>query len=229
MLYRLEHDQEDGVAIKHVETERKVGYVRRTVITHGDGRTALGCKVMNNTGEELALISERTTRCPMECAAMAAATYQKHYNYPDVSEAPWDDHNDGAERRLATRVADTALAFARAFCEAAGQGLTADTRDKFASSITELSLMSWLSSFGCFDADAWKHRAYFAGPSSVRRLSFSEAARRYGAQELSNRHPDLTDVEQQKLLDWVLQWVTDLLSSELAQQHKAAALLARLH
>ena len=41
--------------------------------------------------------------------------------------------------------------------------------------------------------------------------------------ELRERYPDISDAERQKLLGWVLQWLGDALSNELAEQQKELA------
>jgi hypothetical protein len=219
MYYRLE-DERDYVSIKHVETDSEVGYVGHgNFVDRRDGRISFGCRIFNNEGEKLATLTELMIDCPMRCAAIAAANYQIDNNFADLKEAPWNDHADRVECRLGTLLADTALAFARGFCEARGDGLTAETRDKFAGSLAELSSLWWVSLFGSFNADERREEPYFANPCPTGpRLTFSGAAQVYGMRELRTRHPDLCDAERHKVLGWVLQWLSDLLSNERKNQ-----------
>jgi hypothetical protein len=129
-----------------------------------------------------------------------------------LKDADSNVEEDRVERRLGALIADTALAFARAFCEAVGPGLTADTRDQFAASLAELASLFRVSHAGCFNATTRTIEPYFANPLPGPRLNFSDAAEWYGVWELQARHPDLTYAEREKLLGWVLRWVADALS-----------------
>ena len=162
---------------------------------------------------------------------IAVAAYQKHHGFPDLKGATWNAHADRVERRLGTLLADCAAAFARAFCETIMQGLTGETKEKFASSLAELSTIWWVSRVGCYDRPPGTEEPYFANPLPAGpRLSFPEAALIYGMRELRARYPDLNDAEREKLLGWVLQWLGDALSNELAeQQNELAGIRARLN
>jgi hypothetical protein len=223
MLYRLEQEQ-NYFLIKHVETDREVGYAFYQHPVRPDGSTFDVCRVYNNAHRELATATSMSCQFPIRCAAITAATYQEHYKFPDLEDATWNVNADRVERRLGTVLADTAWAFARAFCEASGEGLTAETTDKFATSLAELASIWWVSRVGSFDANTRREVAYFANPlPSGPRLTFSGAAQAYGMRELRARYPDISDAERQKLLDWVLQWLSDALSNELEEQKKDLA------
>ena len=45
------------------------------------------------------------------------------------------------------------------------------------------------------------------------RLNFLDAAAIYGLAALRIRYPDVTDAERQKVLNWVLGWLADLLAN----------------
>jgi hypothetical protein len=145
----------------------------------------------------------------MQTAAQALAY---HADHPDLKSAQCNAQADRVERRLGKLIADTVLAFARGFCEAAGRGLTAETRDQFAASLAELASLCRVSRAGCFNATTRTIEPYFASLLPSGRLDFSVAAEWYGMRELQARHPDLSDAERQKLLGWVLRWLADALS-----------------
>jgi hypothetical protein len=221
MYYRLE-DEHAYISIKHVETDRELGYVHPGEFVYPDhSGTFHGCRIFSREGDELAIVTTLHHPCPMRCAAIAVAHEQQHYNFLDLEGTAWNDHNDRIERRVGTLLADTALAFAFGFCEAAGAGLIAETRDKFAGSLAELSSLWWISRYGSFDADDRTEQPYFANPSPGPRLTFSGAAQVYGMRELRQRHPDLSDAERQKVLSWVLQWLHDALCNELQKRRNS--------
>jgi hypothetical protein len=217
MRYRIE-DANDYISVRHVETDREVGAALERHI-YIDGRAVDVCNTFNNAGEWLAVASSELHSFPLQTAAIALANHEEYYGFPDLKGAEWNVHADRVERRLGSLIADTALAFARGFCEAAGRGLTAETRDQFAASLAELASLCRIGHAGCFNATTRTHEPYFANPLSCRtRLNFSDAAEWYGMRELRTRHPDLSDAEQQKLVGWVLQWLHDALSNELETQ-----------
>ncbi|RZN32307.1 hypothetical protein [Bradyrhizobium sp. Leo121] len=223
IYYRLEQER-DYFLIKHVETDCEVGYAFYGEAVRPDGTSFDVCRIFNNAGQELAAPTSLTCEFPIRCAAQAVAAHEKHYGFPDLKGATRNADVDRVERRLGILLADSAAAFARAFCEALAKGLTDATKEKFAGSLAELSSIWWVSRVGCFDATNGVEEPYFANPiSSEPRLTFSGAAQAYGMREMRKRHPDLNDAERQKLLSWVLQWLDDALSNELAEQQKELA------
>jgi hypothetical protein len=223
MYYRLEYEN-DHIAIKHVETDRELGYVNPDEFVYPDYKgTFHGCRIFSREGNQLAVVTPLHHPCPMQCGAIAAAHYDEYNNYPDLNGVPWNDHNDRVELRLGALLADTGLAFACGFCQAIGAGLKAKTRDEFAGSLAKLSSLWWISRFGSFNASNHTLQPYFAMPSpSDLRLTFSSAAQVYGMRELRARYPNLSDAERQKLLGWVLQWLSDFLSSDRRGQNAAS-------
>jgi hypothetical protein len=207
MRYRIE-DADACLLVRHIETDRVVGAAleRRCYM---DGKVFEICETFNNAGEMLATVSGATVRNPLTTPAVALAY---HADHNDLKDADWNAQADRVERRLGKLIADTALAFARGFCEAVGRGLTAETRDQFAASLAELCSLCRISRAGCYNAAARTHEPYFANPLPGVRLNFSDAAEWYGMCELRARRPDLTWAEQEKLVGWVLQWVSDALS-----------------
>lgn len=219
MRYRIE-DANDYISVRHVETDREVGAALERHV-YIDGRAVDVCNTFNNAGEWLAVTSSELHSFPLQTAAIALANHEEYYNFPDLTGADWNVRADRVERWLGNLIADTALAFARGFCEAAGRGLTAETRDQFAASLAELASLCRISHAGCFNATTRTVEPYFANPLPGARLNFSDAAHWYGMRELRTRHPDLSDAEQQKLVGWVLQWLSDLLSTDLEDQSAA--------
>jgi hypothetical protein len=212
MSYRIEDAEPDGwLLVRHVETDREVGTALEYPV-HIDGRVVHAFKTFNNAGEEVGFTTSGFHSFPLEIAARAIAYYEEHNGFPDLKNANWNAQSDRVERRLGKLIADTALAFARGFCEAVGQGLTAETRDQFAASLAELGSLCRVSRAGCYNATARTIEPYFANPLPGMRLNFSDAAQWYGMCELQARRPDLNDAERQKLLGWVLRWVADALS-----------------
>jgi hypothetical protein len=69
-----------------------------------------------------------------------------------------------------------------------------------------------ISRAGCYNATARTIEPYFASLLPRGSLDFSVAAEWYGMRELQARRPDLTRAEQEKLVGWVLQWVSGALS-----------------
>jgi hypothetical protein len=215
MYYRLEAEL-DYYLIKHVETDREVGHVYFYDAVQADGSISQGCRLYNS-----ALECIPTSIIPITRAAMIAAVHQEHYGFPDLKGAEWNVHSDRVERRLGTLLADTAWAFARAFCEASDQGLTAETTDKFATSLAGLGSIWLASRGGSYNATDCTDEPYFANPlPSGPRLTFSGAAQAYGMRELRERYPNLSDADRYKLLRWVLQWLSDLLWNERKEQEK---------
>jgi hypothetical protein len=221
MYYRLEA-RDECISIRHVETDREVGYVCPGEYIHpGRSGNFLGCTIRNLSGQELATITTANHPRPFECAAIAAATYQEHYSFPDLKGALRSDQADRVERRLGGLLADTVGAFARAIREANDGEMMAETTYKFAESLSELAQLWWASRLGCFDATSRTQEPYFASPlPSGPRLTFSGAAQVYGMRELRERYPDISEAQQQKLLGWVLRWLGDALSNELEEQKK---------
>jgi hypothetical protein len=204
MRYRIE-DANGCMLVRHVETDRVVGAALEHPV-YIDGRVVDVCNTFNHAGEWVAFTSSDFHSCPMQTAAQALAN---HADHPDLKSAEWNAQTDRVERRLGELIADTASAFARAFCEAVGRGLTAETRDQFAASLAELASLCRVSHAGCFNATARTIEPYFANPQpSGPRLTFSAAPHVYGMRELRERRPALTDAERQKTLNWVLQWLT---------------------
>jgi hypothetical protein len=223
MLYRLENDEEGWLSIKHVETDREVGFAYYRRVLRTDGRLVDACDWYSTTPTKVDTFYQITRVHPVACALMSAAYRQEWENYPDLAGAMPNGRADRIERRLGSLIADTALAFARAFCEASAQGLTAVTRDEFAGSLTELASIWWVSRFGAFDliGRMGTEEPYFTNPlPSGPRLTFAGAAQTYGMRELRSRYPDFSDAERQRLLDWVLQWLSDVLSTEREEQQK---------
>jgi hypothetical protein len=217
MSYRIEDAEPDGwLLVRHVETDREVGTAFEYPV-YIDGRVVDYFNVYNNAGEEVGFTTSGFHHFPLEIAAKAIAYYEKDNGFPDLKDADWNAQSDRVERRLGKLIADTALAFARGFCEAVGQGLTAETRDQFAASLAELGSLCRLSRAGCYNATARTIEPYFANPApSGPRLAFPDAAQVYGMRELRARRPNLSDAERQRLLGWVLRWVADARS--LAEQ-----------
>jgi hypothetical protein len=213
MRYRIE-DANSYISVRHVETDREVGAALERRVYFFDGRVVEVCETFNNAGDMLATVSSQHHSFPMQTPAIALANHEEYYDYPDLKGAEWNSQADRVERRLGNLIADTASAFARAFCEAAGRGLTAETRDKFAASLAELASLYRVSHAGCFNATARTVEPYFASLLPGPRLNFSDAAEWYGMRELYARHPDLSHAEVQKLLGWVLRWLSDILSRD---------------
>jgi hypothetical protein len=207
MRYRIE-DTYGCLLVRHVETDCVVGAAFER-LCYMDGKIFEICETFNNAGEMLATVSSATVRNPLTTPAVALAC---HADHNDLKGADWNVEGDRVERRLGKLIADTASAFARAFCEAVGPGLTAETRDQFAASLAELGSLCRVSRAGCYNATARTDEPYFANPLPGMRLNFSDAAQWYGMCELRARRPDLTWAEQEKLVGWVLQWVSDALS-----------------
>jgi hypothetical protein len=225
MLYRLENEY-DYIAVKHVATDREIGYAFLDSSVAADGTMVDVCTIYDNRHVRLERVPSTVIALPLRCAAISLAVRQEDSGFPDLQGATWNEHPDRVERRLGTLLADAAIAFSRGVCEAIGEGLTAKTRDEFAAALGELSSIWWVSRVGCIDAV--KSRAteqpYFANPQpSGPRLTFSGAAQVYGMRELRDRRPALTDAERQKALSWVLQWLSDLLSNELEDQMRDEA------
>ncbi|HZR89953.1 MAG TPA: hypothetical protein VFB02_24375 [Bradyrhizobium sp.] len=222
MYYRLEPEL-DYFLIRHVETDREVGHAFCTQLIRADGSTYDLCTVYNNRYVNLARVPSTMLKFPIRCAAVAAASHQAYYDFPDLKGAVWNAHSDRVERRLGALLADTAWAFARACCEATGQGLTAETKEKFGTSLAELAALWGVSRVGSLNYNAGRgtEEPYFANPlPSGPRLTFSGAAQVYGMRELRARYPNISDAERQKLLGWVLQWLSDALSNERREQEK---------
>lgn len=217
MRCRIE-DADVCLLVRHVETDRVIGVALERRVYFSDGRVVEICETFNNAGEMLATVSTQHHRFPMQTAAQALAY---HADHSDLKSAERNAQSDRVERRLGKLIADTALAFARGFCEAAGQGLTAETRDQFAASLAELASLCRISRAGCYNATARTIEPYFANPApSGPWLAFPDAAQVYGMRELQARHPDLSDAEVQKLLGWVLRWMSDA-QSGVEQEIKA--------
>jgi hypothetical protein len=143
---------------------------------------------------------------------------EEYQEFRNLKGAVWSTDLGRLERRLGALLADTALSFARGLFEASNQGLTAQTRDKFAQSLAALGYMWMISQGGCFNATTGKEEPYFAHPWPSRpRLGFLRAALVYGALELRIRYPDLTDAERDTLLGCVLGWLADALANEQAE------------
>jgi len=209
MRYRVE-DEDGCLLVRQLETDRVVGAaLEYPVYIHG--RVVDYCRVFNKTGEsEVGITTSDFHPFPLQIAAQAIAAC--HADHPAPEGAEWNAQPDRVERRLGNLIADTALAFARAFCEAVGRGLTAEARDQFAASLAELASLCRISRAGCYNATARTHEPYFANPLPGRRLTFSDAAEWYGMCELRARQSHLSDAEVQKLLGWVLRWLSDALS-----------------
>jgi hypothetical protein len=221
MRYRLEEDANGYMSVRHVETDRAVGTALERPV-YIDGKVVNVFETFNNAGECVGYTAGYTSSYfhsfPFEIAAKAIANHEELLGFPDLEGADWNVKGDRVERRLGNLVADTALAFARGFCEAVGHGLTAETRDQFAASLAELASLSRVSRAGCFDATTRTIEPYFA--SVLGRLDFSHAAELYGMWELRARCPDLTCAEREKLAGWVLRWLSDLLSDERVNQKR---------
>ena len=171
MRYRIE-DANGWLLVRHVETDREVG----TALEHPvyiDGKVVDACKTFNNAGEEVAFTTSGFHSFPLQIAAQAVAYHEEHYDFPDLKGAEWNVQSDRVERRLGSLIADTALAFARGFCEAVGRGLTAETRDQFAASLAELASLYRISRAGCYNATARTIEPYFANPAARVRGSIS--------------------------------------------------------
>jgi hypothetical protein len=220
MRYRLEEDANGYMSVRHVETDREVGTALERPV-YIDGKVVNVFETFNNAGECVGYTAGYTSSYfhsfPFEIAAKAIANHEELLGFPDLEGADWNVKGDRVERRLGNLIADTALAFARGFCEAVGHGLTAETRDQFAASLAELASLSRVSRAGCFNATTRTIEPYFA--SVLGRLDFSDAAEWYGLWELQARRPDLTCAEQKKLVGWVLRWLSDL-SNELVNRRR---------
>jgi hypothetical protein len=206
MRYRIE-DEDGCLLVRHIETDRVVGAALEYPV-YIDGRVVDVCYTFNSAGEEVAFTSTDFHGCPMQTAAQALGKT----DHPDLKKANWNAQSDRVERRLGNLIADTALAFARALCEAAGRGLTPETRDRFAASLAELASLCRISRAGCYHATARTTEPYFASLLPTGRLDFFDAAEWYGWRELQARHPGLSHAELQRWLGWVLRWVADGLS-----------------
>jgi len=150
MRYRIE-DASGYMSVRHVETDREVGTALEQPV-YIDGRVVDVFKTFNNAGECVGCTSSDFHSFPLEIAAKAIANHEEFLGFPDLEGADWNVKGDRVERRLGNLIADTILAFARGFCEAVGQGLTAETRDQFAASLAELASLFRVSHAGCFNA-----------------------------------------------------------------------------
>ena len=173
MRYRIE-DANGYISVRHVETDREVGAALEGEYLHMDGRVFELCHSFDLAGRKLATVSSQTVRSPMRTPAIALAHHEEANGFPALKGAAWNDHAGRVERRLGSLIADTALAFARGFCEAVGPGLTPTTRDQFAGSLAELAALWRVSCVGCFNATTNMEEPYFANPeSSGPRLDFA--------------------------------------------------------
>jgi hypothetical protein len=170
-------------------------------------------------GHELATVTTLHHSYPMTCATVAIANHQEHYKFRDLKGAARNDLADRVERRLGALLADAIFAFSRCPFEPAGGGRCAEIKEKFAGSLAELTSIWWVSRSGCFNATRRNYEPYFANLQlSGPRLSFSGAAKVYGMQELRARHPNLSDSELRRPLDWALQCLSDLLLNNLSER-----------
>jgi hypothetical protein len=224
MYYRLEAEH-NNISIRHVETDRELGYVRPGEYIHPDySGTFHGCRIFDMAGHELATVTTLHHSRPMSCAAVAVANEQQHYNFRDLKGAARNDLADRVERRLGTLLVDAIFAFSRCLFDTADDGPCAETKEEFARSLTELTSLWWVSRSGCFNATRRTHESYFSNLlASEPRLSFSGAAQIYGIRELHSRHPNLTDAELRRALGWALQWLSDLLLRDLDERSATQA------
>jgi hypothetical protein len=225
MLYRLEIEY-DYIAVKHIATDREIGYAFLDSSVAADGTMVDACTIYDNRHVRLERVPSTVIAFPLRCAAISLAFRQEDNGLSDLQGATWNEHPDRVERRLGTLLADAAIAFSRGVCESISEGLTAKTRDEFAAALGVLSSIWWVSRIGCIDAVKFRgtEQPYFANPQpSGPRLTFSGAAQVYGMRELRERRPALTDAERQKALNWVLRWLSDAISNELEDQMREEA------
>jgi hypothetical protein len=214
MLYRLEREEENYFSVRHVETDQELGRICTGTFVDRDRGLVDGYTVENNAGDELVKQVGAHMVSPLVTAPRAVALNQEYRNYSELNGVA--SANLGRlECRLGTLIADTARAYARCLLEASNQALTAQTKDACAQSLAALGDLFMVSQAGCFNPTSRKEEPYFTNPvPSHPRLNFGPAAVIYGLSALRIRYPDFTDAERQKLLDWVLGWLADLLAND---------------
>jgi hypothetical protein len=221
MYYRLEPEL-DYFLIKHVESDREVGYAFYTHCILADGSNFDLCEVYNNAHLNLASVPSTLVEFPIRCAAVSAAAHDEHQNYPGLAVA--NGRADRMERRLGVLLADTASVFCRALNETIANRPIASLAEQLSQLIVELAKLWRASRVGSLSYNAGRgtEEPYFANPlASGPRLTFSGAAQAYGMRELRARYPNIiTDAERQKLLGWVLQWLSDALLNEREEEKK---------
>lgn len=213
MLYRLEREDDHHFSVRHVETDRELGRISAGTFIDRDHGLVEGYTVENNAGDELVKQVGPHMVSPLVTAPQAVAANQEYRNYSELKGVPNADLGR-LECRLGTLIADTARAYARCLLEASKQALTPQTRDACAQSLAALGDLFIGSQAGCFNATTNKDEPYFTNPlPSHPRLGFCPAAVIYGLAALRIRYPDFTDAERQKVLNWVLGWLADLLAN----------------
>ena len=219
--YRIERE-DDYFSIRHVETDQELGHIASgTFVNRVHGRLIDGYMIVNNAGDELAKLTGPNCVCPSVSGPRAIALNEEYQRFRNLNPAAcaWNTGPGRLELRLGALLADAALSFARGFCEASNQGLTAQTRDEFAQSMAELADLWMISQAGCFNAYTREEEPYFANPWPSRpRLNFVTAALVYGSAVFRFRYPDLSDAERDKMLGWVLAWLSDLLRNDHQDQ-----------
>jgi hypothetical protein len=102
MYYRLEAEH-NNISIKHVETDRELGFVMPGEFVYPDhSGTFHGCRIFDMAGHELAIVTTLHHSYPMTCATVAIANHQEHYKFRDLKGAARNDLADRVERRLGT-------------------------------------------------------------------------------------------------------------------------------
>jgi hypothetical protein len=223
MRYRLEVI-EDEIVVHNVETGLILGTVFPHDVEYVDrpDQTFSACTVLNDAGDELAMISDRTVRNPLGKAPVAVATHERYCGYPGFkAHAAERRRRNRVENRLGTLLADICREVAGGLIEYQTGGFKNWPKDKCAGLIDELYAIWYASCFGSFsDETRLADDPYFCNltPSGPQ-LSFLQAARIYGMNELRRRFPD----ESEEALSEVLCWPLELLRSTLGHSPAAAS------
>jgi hypothetical protein len=223
MRYRLEVLKKGEIVVHNVET----GLILGTVLPHyvddpndPDRRTVSGCTVLSDAGHELATISSLAVPNPLSKASIAVATYERYYSYPGIkAHAAGRCRPNRIENRLGTLLADVCTEVARGLIEFQTGSSKNCTKDECARLIGELHAIWYASRFGSFD-ERTRHvdDPYFCNLTSSDQISFAQAARVYGMNELRRRFPDAGDETLRDLLWWPL----ELLKSTLERLRPVA-------
>lgn len=228
MRYRLEQLPNDKLVIRNVETDLILGSAAPVWMDDpGDpDRWIISAyTILNRKGDEITTVGPPTIRRPLEIAAIAVASHEKHTGYPGFKKCGGSRRPqlDRIECLLGTLLADAVSEIARALMECGNAGLKPKTKRKCAKLIERLYAIYYVSSFGSFNGERWAKEPYFANiPPSGPRLSFAAAAETHGMFELRTRYPDLSEAELRLALSWPLEMLQSM-TAGLVQDDKASS------